>query len=110
MSNSVSGLSRWCLWNGLYVPYSLRDVTTPGEPHGEWSRNGYTGTLYKAGKVVRDWDNLLPGDLILYGGFPGHHVAVYVGGGFVISHGSEGGPYKLPVHYRGDASQARRYI
>lgn len=40
---------------------------------------------------------------------PSGHVVVELGDGTVFSHGSEGGPRRLPRHYRGDYSQTRKY-
>lgn len=99
-----SSFATWCLWNALRVTYGVRDVVN----HASW-RAGYTGTMLSGGKRVRGRRRV--GDLVIYGrGHPGSHVAIYVGGGMVISHGSEGGPYKLPVNYRRDILQTRRYI
>jgi cell wall-associated NlpC family hydrolase len=51
------------------------------------------------------------GDLAIYGsGAPGEHVAICIGGGLVISHGSEPGPFKLPLRYRTDLLEIRRYL
>lgn len=94
----------WCLWNALNVTYGHSDSV-----NGTQWRAGYTGTLLTHGERV--WGPLLVGDPVIYGrGFPGHHVAIYVGNGRVISHGSEAGPLLLPVHYRSDVMQVRRYI
>jgi cell wall-associated NlpC family hydrolase len=99
-----SAFATWCLWNGLHVLYGVRDVVN----HAGW-KGGFTGTMLNGG--VRVHGRRRVGDLILYGGGPNaEHVAVYVGGGMVISHGSEGGPYKLPVNYRSDVRETRRYI
>lgn len=101
-----SSFATWCLWNGLFVPYGVRDVV-----NGEGWRAGYTGTMLDHGKRVVHEYNIKIGDLALYGsGPPGEHVAICIGGGKVISHGSEGGPYLLPLHYRSDLYQIRRYI
>lgn len=76
--------------------------------NGESWRAGFTGTLLEHGREV---GTPAPGDLALYGsGFPGEHVAIYTGGGLVVSHGSEAGPLLLPLHYRSDLMQIRRYI
>jgi len=78
------------------------------DPNGLGYRAGYTGTLCTHGKAV---STPQPGDLIFYGsGPPWHHVAVYVGAGRVVSHGSEGGPFLVPSGYRSDSGQIRRYV
>lgn len=98
-----SSFATWCLWNGLFVPFGHSDAV-----NGEHWRAGYTGTLLEHGVRV---DSLIPGDLVIYGsGWPGEHTAVYTGGGLVVSHGSEAGPFLLPVHYRSDVLEFRRYI
>lgn len=98
-----SAYATWCLWNGLHVHLGHTDTV-----NGQRWQAGYTGTLMEHGQRV---SSLIPGDLVIYGsGFPGEHVAVYTGGGLVVSHGSEAGPLLLPVHYRSDALQYRRYI
>lgn len=106
-----SSYATWCLWNALHVKFGLADKV-----NGAGWRAGYTGTLLTHGILVDsgptlDLRKLLPGDLILYGsGHPGKHVAIYVGNGMVVSHGSEGGPYLIPYNYRRDIMCARRYI
>lgn len=78
------------------------------DPNGlHYNGQGYTGTLAVHGRWVSVPE---PGDLALYGwGFPYHHVAVYVGGGRVVSHGSEIGPLLVSARYRGDLAMFRRY-
>lgn len=99
-----SSFTTWCLWNALKVTYGVRDVV-----NGANWRAGFTGTMLTHGKRVRL--GLRRGDLVIYGrGYPGAHVAIYIGGGMVISHGSEAGPLKLPLRYRRDVLQIRRYI
>lgn len=102
-----SAFATWCLWNGLYVLYGCSDVV-----NGQRWQAGYTGTQHEHGKRVVHEKNRQWGDLALYGDPYGStgHVAVYVGGGKVISHGSEGGPYYLPINYRADLREVRRYI
>lgn len=101
-----SAFVTWCLWNGL-SHYGVRDVV-----NGQNWRAGYTGTMVSRGKRVVHEANIMRGDLALYGDpFGGSgHVAVCVGGGMVISHGSESGPHFLPLHYRSDLREVRRYI
>lgn len=101
-----SSLATWCLWNGL-SHYGVRDTV-----NGCAWKAGYTGTMLQHGKRVVHRENVLRGDLALYGvpGTTGKHVAICVGGGKVISHGSEAGPFLLPIDYRSDLMQIRRYI
>lgn len=103
-----SSTAQWMLWDAMGRPYDVRDLVS----HSNWTA-GYTGSQYRNGKAVVHDSNLKIGDLIFYGnqggGIP-EHVAVYVGGGMVFSHGSEGGPYILPLDYRQDRRVARRYI
>jgi hypothetical protein len=104
--SDCSSSATWLIWNGIHIPYSVRDTVNAAG----W-RYGYTGTMLQHGKLVRDHDNIKVGDLAIYGhGFPGVHVAVCLGGGMIFSHGSEAGPFKTSLHYRGDLMQVRRYI
>jgi cell wall-associated NlpC family hydrolase len=99
-----SSFATWCLWNALHVAFGLEDHV-----NGAHWKAGYTGTLLTHGKRVRFRKKR--GDLVIYGhGFPGHHVAIYIGGGMVVSHGSEAGPLYLRWNYRPDVMQVRRYI
>jgi hypothetical protein len=105
-----SSSSTWYLWNGLYLGFGMGDVV-----NGLGWRAGFTGTLRKHGKVVKDHDNILRCDLVLYGKPPnGSHVAMVVSfkgsRPYVISHGSEAGPLFLPYDYRSDVLEVRRYI
>lgn len=102
-----SAFVTWLLWTAL--------TTVAHDPHdivngAKW-RGGYTGTMVEHGARVHS--HMLPGDAVFYGdqghGVP-EHVAVYIGGGHVVSHGSEGGPYILNIDYRHDRVQVRRYI
>lgn len=94
----------WCLWN------AFDHFNHPDTVNGLGWGGGYTGTLLSHGDHVA-LNALLPGDAILYGtGWPGHHVAMYIGGGLVYSHGSEAGPFRISMYYRRDIMGARRYI
>lgn len=100
-----SSTATWVLWRALHVAFGVRDVV-----NGTDWRAGYTGTMLAHGQVV-DPDKAKAGDLALYGyGGTGEHVAVCLGDGTVMSHGSEGGPYRLPLRYRPDLMSVRRYI
>jgi hypothetical protein len=101
----------WAAWNGLYLALGIKADVVNGE---HW-KAGYTGTLAQHGRQVLHESHLLPGDAVLYGPAPTfEHVAAFVGRKngvpMVVSHGSENGPYLLPLHYRGDVGQFRRYI
>lgn len=99
-----SSFVTWCLWNAMRIHH------LPDTVNGTAWRSGYTGTLLRHGTQVAE-RSVLPGDLVFYGsGFPGKHVALCIGRGLVISHGSEAGPFQLPMHYRSDFMQIRRYI
>jgi hypothetical protein len=102
-----SGFATWCLWNGLYATYGVRDVV-----NGARWQYGFTGTMVQHGKRIRSLINVRPGDLALYGNPVGRtgHVAVCVGAGLVVSFGSEAGPFLLRIKYRPDFVQVRRYI
>lgn len=92
-----SSFVTWCYW-----------VAGLPDPNGLNYRAGYTGTLANHGRQV---NTPLPGDLVLYGPpAPYHHVAIYIGNGQVVTHGSEAGPYIASIHYRGDLAQIRRYV
>lgn len=100
-----SSFVTWCLWNGL-DHYGVRDVV-----NGAAWKAGFTGTQMRHGKQVKKRSNMLRGDLVLYGPSPNaEHVAIYIGDGLVISHGSEAGPFKLSMDYRSDLNQVRRFI
>lgn len=100
-----SSFDAWCLWNGLFVPFGVRDTV-----NGLNWKGGYTGTMYNHGKVIHDYDNIKVGDCAMYGSPSGKHTALCVGGGMVISMGSNVGPVKVPMRYRDDLYQVRRYI
>jgi hypothetical protein len=106
-----SSFATWCLWNGLYVKFGVRDTV-----NGAAWKAGYTGTMLKHGKQVQHLENVLPGDCAIYGipGTTGKHTAIVVGKKngkiMVISHGSQSGPYYLPYNYRSDLICFRRYI
>lgn len=100
-----SAFATWCLWNGL-DHYGVRDTV-----NGQNWKAGYTGTMLAHGKEVRHRGNVLRGDCVIYGsGGAGEHTAICIGGGKVISHGSEAGPFLLPIDYRRDVMQIRRYV
>lgn len=96
-----SSLATWCHWTATRR-YGLGDYV-----NGQRWGGGFTGTMIQHGKPV-SVNRLLTGDLVFYGRGPSH-VAVYVGGGKVVSHGGESGPLLLDLRYR-PIHSARRYI
>lgn len=85
------------------------------DPNGlGYNGQGYTGTLCTHGHPV-DPANARPGDLAFYGDHaPWRHVAIVIGRDpagqpIVFSHGSEAGPYLLPLRYRPDLGEIRTY-
>jgi len=102
-----SSFVTWCLWAALYLNFGIRDVV-----NGQHWKAGYTGTLAQHGWEVTDHSKRQWADLALYGDptGPTGHVAICVGGGKVISHGSDAAPFKLDLGYRTDLYQIRRYF
>jgi hypothetical protein len=101
-----SSYATWCLWDALGGPNAGPDIV-----NGQSWKGGFTGTMKQHGRRVQGGPaNALPGDLVLYGGGSGKHVAIVVGKNKVISHGSEGGPVLVKVDYRSDLAEVRRYI
>lgn len=101
-----SSFVTWCIYQGVRF-YDLRDTV-----NGANWKAGFTGTILNHGKTVVHRESVRKADLVVYGaaGSTGRHVAICVGGGMVISHGSEGGPYFLPIDYRGDVQRISRHI
>jgi len=98
-----SSFAGWCYWNGLHVHLGHTDIV-----NGEHWLGGYTGTMLEHGRRV---SSPIAGDAIIYGrSWPGEHVAIFTGGGLVVSHGSEAGPLLLPWRYRSDVLSIRRYV
>lgn len=95
-----SSFATWCYW-----------TAKAPDPNGlGYNGQGYTGTQINHGRSVR-LDDALKGDLVFYGwrsGIP-THVAIYVGSGRVVSHGSEVGPLLLMATYR-SITAIRRYF
>lgn len=104
-----SSAASWCLWNGLYVPFGVRDVVNGTRT---WDDGGFTGTMLVHGVKVQDIDHALRGDCIFYGrpGSTGAHVTLHLGGGWVMSMGGNVGPLKLRWNYRKDVMGIRGYI
>jgi len=69
------------------------------DPNGlDYDGQGYTGTLLRTmSSVAQDW--IEPGDLVVWGAYPGHLVALVLAPGdpLLCSHGRERGP--LPVRF-----------
>lgn len=101
ISTDCSGFATMCYW-----------LAGAPDPNGLSYRSlGYTGTMLAHGTVVQ---SPLPGDLIIYGPPPGHHVVVYMytwhGAWVVASHGGEYGPVRILQHQEEIAQPAPRQI
>jgi hypothetical protein len=101
-----SSTHSWLLWNALTHVGVEHDLV-----NGLAWRAGYTGTIATHGKQVHNVRNAKVGDAVLYGArWPFEHVATYLGGGIVFSHGSDAGPFLLRIDYRPDRAMLRRSI
>jgi cell wall-associated NlpC family hydrolase len=102
-----SAFFSWCIWD------ATRAEKSPDFVNGLRWEGGYTGTMTKFGERIEQRD-LLTADAVFYGGslaIPAH-VAIYIGGGKVISHGMEGDPRVYPLNLNGalPITEFRRYI
>lgn len=100
-----SSTATWVLWDATLRHRPADFVNGAG-----WG-SGYTGTMLQHGRSVGRAPARI-GQLVIYGtpGSTGEHVAVYIGGGFVMSHGGEAGPFKLRWNYRTDVQDVRDYL
>jgi hypothetical protein len=118
-------LNDWRIADGNYIKrgdcssthtWLVMNALTHVGAHHDWVndlayKGGFTGTIAAHGKLVRDVRNAKVADGVLYGPRPDfEHVATYLGGGVVFSHGSMAGPFKLGVDYRPDRGMIRRSI
>ena len=93
-----SGLALTCYWVAGCLPVL-------GREHQGGYGNTWSLTRYGVQVTV---DELRPADFVFYGSDVGH-MAVYVGSGRVVSHGSWPGPLLLPVGYR-EINSCRSYL
>jgi hypothetical protein len=100
----------WYMWTATRA-WSLWDFVNGAK----WLQ-GYTGTMVNHGERVTDGHYLLA-DTAIYGdpfGATGHTAILcgtdHNGSPLVISNGSEAGPFLLPLNYRDDLLEVRRYI
>jgi len=98
--SDCSADATWCYWTQFGSgPDFLNDQN--------WQA-GYTGSLTAHGtKIACNTNTLQPADLVFYGS-PVNHVAIYVGNGKVVSHGSDPVGY-LSYTYRAP-TQCRSYL
>jgi len=84
LSTDCSGFVTLCYW--------LAGAPDPNGLGYDWQ--GYTGTLLRAMQpLAQDW--IGQGDLVVWGAYPGHHVALVLEPGddpLLCSHGQERGP------------------
>jgi hypothetical protein len=104
-----SAFVTWCLWTATRA-WHLPDFVNDEDWHA-----GFTGTLSTHGTQVTNGHYLLA-DVALYGPptGPKAHTALLAharnGVPFVVSHGGEAGPHLLPLRYRPDLREVRRFI
>lgn len=99
-----SSLATWCLWNARE-----EGATDPSDPDDQSWSWGTTFSMEPNGKKVSVAE-ARPGDLVFYEG----HVTVIVersqGIPYVVSFGSQGGPYYERYNYRNDVTSVKDYI
>jgi cell wall-associated NlpC family hydrolase len=82
-----------------FVTLAYKDAGAPDPNGNHYNGRGYTGTLMTHGRKVTKPQ---PGDLIIFGEFPGHHVTIYMetwhGAWVTCSHGQEIGPLRVLNH------------
>jgi hypothetical protein len=87
LNTDCSGFSTLCYaWSGAPDPNGL-----------SYSGQGYTGTMLGAMQRIPQ-SAAQPGDLVVWGDSPGHHVALVLEAGddpLVCSHGQEKGPFAI---------------
>lgn len=96
-----------CSGMSTYILYQAGVGATIGY-YGPGSPVGWTGTLRYQGVHINTTATkyLYPGDLIFYHGWG--HVAVYIGGGLVVSHGGTG--VNIESYSYSHIDEIRRYI
>lgn len=99
-----SSLATWCLWNARE-----RGATDPSHPDDQTWTWGTTFSMEPNGKKV-SVAKARPGDLVFYEG----HVTIIVersqGIPYVVTFGSQGGPYYEKYNYRTDVTSVKDYI
>ena len=97
-----SSFATWVYW-----------VAGAPDPNGlGYNGSGYTGTQVNHGRSV-GLGGRRPGDLIFYGSSwssTSHVTIVASDTSYVVSHGSEGGPYYSEYDYRSDIVGVRSYL
>jgi hypothetical protein len=97
--SDCSAAVTWCYWTVF--------GNGPDFINGQNWAAGYTGTMSGRGQSV-GCSSMQTGDLAFYGN-PISHVAISIGGGKVVSHGSD--PVGLyPYNYRSDLNKCRTYL
>lgn len=80
VSHGITGEPRGYRSDCSQFATSLYRSAGMNDPNRNNWTGGYTGTLMRGGRYIRR-DQLRPGDLVLYGAYPHHHVEVWVGNG-----------------------------
>ena len=102
-----SSYTTWLIWQAR-----VRCRKTAGTDVVNGANWNYGNTATQITKGIRHRlgvGHWYAGRTLVFYGHPVSHVAVYVGGGRVVSHGQESGPLYLPWNYRSDFNHARAY-
>ncbi len=98
-TSDCSAFATWLYWAAFGKTSDVMNgaswtagYTGTQSTYGTWVAGG-KGTSYAAAQL---------GDLVFYGASPHKHVAMYIGGGQVVSFGSDGPVNILNIDYRTD--------
>jgi cell wall-associated NlpC family hydrolase len=103
-----SSYTTWIFWQARR---HMRGAPGDDVVNGQDWKSGYTGTHLEHGHIheggVDHWH--AGRTLVFYGKPTVGHVALYVGDGMVVSHGSESGPVYVRWDYRNDWNRSIAY-
>lgn len=102
-----SAYTTWLAWQSR-----LRMRGKPGTDvinNANWNYGNTATQIQNGRRHRRGVSGWYPGRTLVFYGHPVEHVAIYVGGGRVVSHGMEAGPFYLVWNYRSDFNHARAY-